>query len=68
MKARTSDRRWRAVYVLALTAVIVCLSVIAILNNMEIDPTVGPHLLWDEIVHCSILTAIGLLGTGVALC
>lgn len=68
VKARTGDRRWRAVYAMALTAVIVCLSVIAILNNMEIVPTAGPHPLRDEIVHCSILTAIGLLGTGVALC
>ena len=65
VKARTTDRRWRAVYAMALTSVIVCLSILAIFDNMDPDPNSS---LQNEIIRCFALTAIGLLGTGVSLC
>lgn len=69
VKARTEDQRWAAVYVLAMTSMLVCLEALALLSCMTItgEPT------WESyfspyFYSYAALTAIGLIGTGVALC
>lgn len=67
VKARTCDRRWRAVYILALAAAMLCLSALALLTNMALSGF-SPHPFRETIRSCLAITAIGLVGTGVALC
>lgn len=63
VKARTRDRRWRAVYILSLSAMMLAFCLLAVLTSMELTtPPVFPLRYSIEI------TLIGLIGTGVALC
>lgn len=68
VKARTEDRRWTAVYVLALTAMLVSLEQMALMGSMDL--TTGTD--WAAVSPCFYnwvwLAAAGLVGTGVALC
>lgn len=67
VKARTGDRRWRAVYALGLTATAALLAVNAVLNNM--DMSTGYSFWWSpETRHILLVTVLGLIGTGAALC
>ncbi len=64
VKARTCDRRWRAVYFLSLSAMMLAFCVLSLFTRMDFsaDP-------WARTLRHSIeITAIGLIGTGVALC
>lgn len=70
VKARTGDRRWAAVYVLALAAMLTALLVLYWTGRMDVTASVATPegefrqmLLW-----CSCVAAVGLVGTGVALC
>ena len=69
VKARTEDRRWAAVYVLAMTAMLVALKQLAVLTDMS------PHMprgewpvLFGYFYRWVTMAAVGLVGTGVALC
>ena len=63
VKARTRDRRWRAVYILSLSAMMLAFCVLSMLTSMDISaPLVFPLQYSVEI------TLIGLVGAGVALC
>lgn len=69
VKARTGDRRWCAVYVLAMTAMMVSLEALALLTNMD----TGGEPTWENIFSSyfctyAALAAVGLVGTGAALC
>ena len=69
VKARTEDRRWAAVYILAFTAILAALNVVAWIHSM--DPT--PFLTIEEVFRQILLesagiTAVGIIGAGVALC
>lgn len=68
VKARTDDRRWAAVYVLAMTAMLVALKQLAVMSNMSLE--LGHE--WAVLSGCFYrwvtLAALGLVGTGVALC
>ena len=67
VKARVRDRRWRAVYVLSLSALLLAFRVLSVLFSM--DPTATLEYLFTEAMPTMIeITAVGLLGTGVALC
>lgn len=67
VKARTEDRRWAAVYVLAMTAIMIALFTVALVTNMSIEG--GPEQLCGQLLACcAVIAAIGLAGTGVALC
>ena len=71
VRARLEDRRWRALYVLGLTLAAVSVFTVAQLGNMSID--VAPEGLrywWMRYMVNPILItgAVGLAGTGVALC
>lgn len=64
IKARLGDRRWHAVYLSALTGSLVALSVYGLLTRMSFYPG------WQvtTALRIAILTAAGLIGTGVSLC
>lgn len=69
VKARTGDRRWTAVYVLAVTIMLVSLKQLAVLTDMS------PHMprgewpvLLGYFYRWVTMAAVGLVGTGVALC
>ena len=73
VKARTRDRRWAAVFVLALTAAVLSLAVLAMLANFSdlipyhegcayYDGWLTPYL-----PQFAAITAVGLIGSGVAL-
>lgn len=62
VKARTRDRRWRAVYILSLSAMMLAFCVLAVLTSMDPVTPVFPLRYSVEI------TLIGLVGMGVALC
>ncbi len=68
VKARTGDRRWAAVYILALTAVLVSAETLAFLNNMEIGGNITPDWWMPYLRLWAIHAGIGLVGAGVALC
>jgi len=66
VKARVGDRRWAAVYILALTAILAALLVLHLATSMNIPSAEeGARLM---LIRASVATAIGLAGTGVALC
>ncbi len=72
VKARTRDRRWAAVYLLALTAAVLTLAVLAMLENFSSINPLHDALLanWFQpyLWRFGIVTAAGLVGAGAALC
>ena len=68
VKARMEDRRWTAVYVLAMTGMLVALESLGVLSNMDISYGPAWKYLSAYFHACTALTALGLIGTGVALC
>ena len=67
VKARLSDRRWRALYILGLTAVVECVLVAAILTSMSLD-TAASDWWVGYALRMGVVCAVGLMSTGVALC
>lgn len=67
VKARTADRRWRALYVMGLHMLVACVMVIAVLTSMRID-TLSFHWWVPYAVHCGVVGLTGLVCTGVSLC
>lgn len=66
VKARIGDRRWVAVYVLAMTALTVSLETLATFSKMF---DVVPDRDLPELFRANaVITTLGLIGTGVALC
>jgi len=67
VKARTRDRRWRAVYFLSLSVMMLAFCVLNLLSSM--DATAASDM-WRTPTqqYCAVITAVGLVGTGVALC
>ena len=68
VKARMGDRRWTAVYVLAMTVMLAALESLGVLSNMDISSGPAWNYLSPYFHACTALAAIGLMGTGVALC
>ena len=65
VKARLDDRRWSALYILGLTAVAVCVLILAFLTSLDSASGVA----WASYaLPWGLLGAAGLVGTGVALC
>ncbi len=63
VKARTRDRRWRAVYVMGLTLMMMAFCVLSAFTSMDWTAA------WALPLPSSVeITAIGLLGTGASLC
>lgn len=65
VKARTGDRRWTAVYIAALTAVLLSWQALSYMSSLEVSFLDWPVAYFHRWVPCA---AIGLVGTGVALC
>lgn len=61
VKARTQNRRWRAVYFMGLSLMMLAFCVLALFSSLEPDPAYTTRL-------CTAITILGLLGTGVSLC
>lgn len=68
VRARTQDRRWAAVYVLAIAAMLVPLEMLALFTSM--DPISGFTTDWylPYLGQYAAIFAVGLAGTGVSLC
>ena len=71
VKARTRDRRWAAVYLLALTAAVLTLAVLAMLENFSsLNPlcdVVPANWFQPYLPRFAVITAAGLVGAGAAL-
>ena len=67
VRARLADRRWRAVYVLGLTVVLVALLYYSLLTGMDLSASFPG---WERpfALRMALLTLAGLAGTGVSLC
>lgn len=67
VKARISDRRWRALYVLGLTILTECLLVTAVLHSLwGADFSSGWWIPYA--IHLGVIGGLGLIATGVSLC
>lgn len=66
IKARTRDRRWAAVYVLAMAAILISR---ILLEWSHIPVITNPEEKFRQLMlRCTMVAAAGLAGTGVALC
>lgn len=65
-KARTEDRRWRAVYLLGLTGLALFCAVMSVMQSMNLSGDGS----WRDgcFQEWLMITLAGLLGTGVGLC
>lgn len=67
VKARISDRRWRALYVMGLMVLSECVLVIAVLVSMDLGGASSGW--WGSCAgSMGLIGLFGLAGTGVALC
>lgn len=68
VKARLEDRRWIAVYVLGMAAMLVCMSTLALMTSMEL-PDLSAAAWWVPYLQTWLVYAgIGAVGAGAALC
>ncbi len=67
VNARLSDRRWRSVYVLGLTATVLCMALLGMFWSLDLDASAAgwqlPYLQYDL-----LLTVAGMTGTVASLC
>ena len=69
VKARTGDRRWAAVYILAFTAILAALNVVAWIHSMDPTPFLTPEGVFRQmLLESAGITAAGLIFAGVSLC
>ena len=68
VKARTGDRRWAAVYIMALTAILAALNVVAWIHSMDPTFSTFEEIFRQMLFENAGITAVGLIGAGVALC
>lgn len=67
LQARMQDRRWIAVYLLALTVIMVCMLFTAILNSLDLG-NLGVYPLMEFFYPALAIAAVGGISVGVALC
>ena len=69
VKARTGDRRWAAVYILALTFILAALNVVAVIHSMDLTPpTTFEDVFRQMLFQSAGITVAGLIFAGVSLC
>ena len=67
VRARLGDRRWVAVYILGLTGAALALSLHLLMTSMNLDGFTSSW--WQPYAaRYAVITALGLIGTGAALC
>ena len=66
--AKCYDRRWLALYTLALTAAAMCGFVIFIFKSMDLSVAIRGSIQAYIFARIIPIGAVGLVGTGVALC
>ncbi len=67
IQARLGDRRWRALYVLGLTIVLLSASLLALLCRMDLTPAREAWWL-PYLGQYLMISLIGGIGTGISLC
>ena len=67
VKARLSNHRWSALYILALVVLLESVSVLALLTGIDTS-TVIPNWWVPYVTRWAVLAGAGLLATGVSLC
>lgn len=67
IKARLSNHRWSALYILALVVLLESVSVLALLTGIDTSTTV-PNWWVEYAIRWAALAGVGLLATGVSLC
>lgn len=68
IKARTGDRRWAAVYVLAMAVVLILRLILGWVHSMDLEITSYEAQYQLLMLRCAVTAAAGLISTGVALC
>ena len=69
VKARTGDRRWAAVYIMAFTVILAALNIVAWTHSMDLSFDVVIEDFYRQMLLQTVgITAVGLIGAGVALC
>ena len=68
VKARTGDRRWAAVYIMAFTVILAALNIVALTHSMDPIPFTPEEMFRQLLFESAGITAVGLIGAGVALC
>ena len=68
IKARTGDRRWAAVYVLAMAVVLILRLILGWVHSMDLEITSYEAQYQLLMLRCAVTAVAGLIGTGVALC
>lgn len=66
VKARTQNRRWRAVYFMSLSLMMLAFCLLSLFSSL--DPLPAAELWVRTRQICLAITVFGLVGTGVALC
>lgn len=65
VKARTGDRRWIAVYIMALAAVLLMIGSLLLMSALS---NIWEGWYWPYLWRYILIFIAGLLGTGIALC
>lgn len=68
VKARTGDRRWAAVYCLAMAVMVVSMESLAMFTAMDVDALSADGWWQAQMGYYLAVLAVGAAGTGVALC
>ena len=67
VKARTQNRRWRAVYVMSLSLMMLAFCPLCMFGSMDPTATLADSFAYTRRL-CLIITLLGLAGTGASLC
>ena len=68
VKARTGDRRWAAVYCLAMAVMLVSMESLAVITSMDPNAFSTDNWWHAQMGYHLVILAVGAAGTGVALC
>ncbi len=68
VRARTQDRRWAAVYVLAIASMLVPLEMLALFTCMDLSFDITTAWYLPYLGQYAAIFAVGMVGAGVVLC
>ena len=67
VKARTQNRRWRAVYFMSLSLMLLAFCLLSMFSSMDPTATLADSFAYTRRL-CLAITLLGVAGTGVSLC